>query len=107
MENLAKCPIGPVRERVLTDSELTAALESHTPCHRRVVFLILSDYARPRRPASDGHFFGEAPRTLTIPGDLTKNERTHLILYGRRLCDFGLQRRLARSRVAGRSHTAS
>jgi len=86
MENMATPPIGPSRERVLTEDELTAvyraASSGTTPFHRLVSILLLLGLRKMEAARLEWSFFNEKTHTLTIPGELTKNKRTLILPYG-------------------------
>jgi integrase len=86
MENMAKPPVGPSRDRVLTDDELVAvyrtAAMGQCPFHRLVELLLLLGLRRTEAASLQWRFFNENTRTLTIPGSNTKNKRTLVLPYG-------------------------
>jgi len=86
MENMATPPIGPSRERVLTEDELAAvyraASSGNAPFHRLVSLLLLLGLRKMEAAQLEWRFFDEKIRTLTIPGELTKNKRTLVLPYG-------------------------
>ena len=86
MENMASPPIGASRDRVLSEAELAAvyrtASTGKTPFHRLVAFLLLLGLRRTEAASLRWDWFDEEMRTLTIPGEFTKNKRTLVIPYG-------------------------
>ena len=86
MDNMATPPIGPSRERVLTEDELAAvyraASSGTTPFHRLVWLLLLLGLRKMEAARLEWSFFDGKTRTLTIPGELTKNKRKLVIPYG-------------------------
>jgi integrase len=86
MENMVSPPMGRARDRVLSEDELTAVyrtvLAGNSIFHRFVAMLILLGLRRGEAANLRWEFFDERTRTLTIPGDLTKNHRTLVIPYG-------------------------
>jgi integrase len=86
METMARPPLGPSRDRVLTDAELiavyrTAATEA-TPFHRLVSLLLLLGLRRMETACLEWSFFNNDTYTLTVPGELTKNKRALVLPYG-------------------------
>lgn len=85
MENLATPPTSTPRDRVLTDDELKAvyraARNGDTPFHRLLSLLLLLGLRKMETARLEWSFFDEDTRTLTIPGELTKNKRTLVIPY--------------------------
>lgn len=92
MENLAPPPVGPSRDRVLTDEELSAvyrcAHAGASPFHRFVELLLLLGLRRTEAASLEWRFFNEGTRMLTIPGELTKNKRTLVLPYGDAVADI-------------------
>jgi integrase len=86
MENIPRPPIGPSRDRVLTEAELQAvyrtARRGDTPFHRFVSLLLLLGLRRMETARLEWSFFDEKTERLTIPGEITKNKRTLVIPYG-------------------------
>ena len=84
MENLARPPVGPARERILFDEELAAvykaARTAKTGFHRLVSLLIHTGGRRGEITALRWAHIG--PDAITIPGEITKNRRTHVIPLG-------------------------
>jgi integrase len=95
MENLAKPPMGASRDRVLTDDELKAvyrtARNGDTPFHGLLLLLLLLGLRKMEVARLEWSFFDEDTKTLTIPGELTKNKRTLVIPYASVVSDI-LQR---------------
>lgn len=86
MDKMAKPPVGPAREHVLSDAELRkvfrTAWHGDGQFHRLICFLLLLGLRRMEAARLQWGFFDDETRTLTIPGALTKNKRTLIIPYG-------------------------
>ena len=84
MENLARPPVGASRERVLSDEELKAVYKAAyartTGFHRLICLLIHTGGRRGEVTALRWAYIG--PDAITIPGEITKNRRTHTIPLG-------------------------
>jgi len=86
MENLAKPPVGPSRERVLSDDELRAVYKAAyartSGFHRLICLLIHTGGRRGEITALEWAYIG--PDVITVPGAVTKNRRRHTIPLGPR-----------------------
>lgn len=86
METVARPPVGKPRERVLTPEELRAvyktAHKAENAFQRFVCLLILTGCRRGEMAQLQWAHIG--PDMITLPGDITKNKRSHAFPIGAR-----------------------
>jgi integrase len=84
METIAKPPVGPSRERVLSEEELKAvykaARTAKTGFHRLICLLIHTGCRRGEMTALKWAYIGSD--TISLPAEITKNRRSHAFPIG-------------------------
>lgn len=86
MERIRPSKVKSERERVLTDSEIAAvyktALAGDTHFHRIVGLLVLTGQRKTEIAKLQWDWISGQDKTITLPGSVTKNKRTHTFPFG-------------------------